>query len=79
MYPNHPADLIAFRRRFGDRVRALRTSRGLTQQALAERAGLDKQAVSLIENAHQSPRLDTVWRLATAMDLTVSELTADDA
>ncbi|MFF8095668.1 helix-turn-helix domain-containing protein [Streptomyces sp. NPDC016675] len=71
------ADLLAYRRRFGDRLRLLRHRAGLTQQALAERAGLDKQAVSVIENAHQVPRLDTLWHLARALDLTVADLVAD--
>ncbi|MCZ9348529.1 helix-turn-helix domain-containing protein [Streptomyces mutabilis] len=74
---DHPADLLAYRRRFGDRLRSLRHDAGLTQQALAEHAGLDKQAVSLIENAHQVPRLDTLWHLARALDLTVAELVDD--
>ncbi|MGW2130473.1 helix-turn-helix domain-containing protein [Streptomyces coelicoflavus] len=72
------ADLLAYRRHFGDRLRHLRHRAGLTQQSLAERAGLDKQAVSLIENAHSLPRLDTLWRLARGLNLTVSELTAED-
>ncbi|MFE1071012.1 helix-turn-helix domain-containing protein [Streptomyces sp. NPDC058783] len=71
-------DLLAYRRHFGDRLRLLRHRAGLTQQALAERAGLDKQAVSLIENSHADPRLGTLWRLARGLDLTVSELTADE-
>ncbi|MFK0069771.1 helix-turn-helix domain-containing protein [Streptomyces sp. NPDC091046] len=75
---DHAADLLAYRRHFGDRLRFLRHRAGLTQQSLAERAGLDKQAVSLIENAHQIPRLDTLWCLARALDLTMSELVADD-
>jgi transcriptional regulator with XRE-family HTH domain len=75
---DHPADLLAFRRHFGDRLRSLRHRAGLTQQALAERADLDKQVVSLIENAHQSPRLDTVKRIAHALGISVAELVGDD-
>ncbi|MFB7461731.1 helix-turn-helix transcriptional regulator [Streptomyces sp. NPDC056188] len=75
---DHSAELLAYRRRVGDRLRATRLRAGLTQQALAERAGLDKQAVSLIENAHQVPRLDTLWRLARAMGEDVADLVRDD-
>ncbi|MGW8762383.1 helix-turn-helix domain-containing protein [Streptomyces sp. NPDC055815] len=77
MCPNLPDDLIAYRRRVGDRLRVTREGAGLTQQQLAERAGLEKQAISVIENAHQSPRLDTLWRIAHAMDTTVAELVSD--
>lgn len=75
---DHPAELLAFRRTVGDRLRSHRQRACLTQQALAERAGLDKQAVSLIENAHQTPRLDTLWRLARALDVAVADLVADE-
>lgn len=74
---DHPAELIAYRRRVGDRLREARHRAGLTQQALAERAGLDKQAVSKIENAHHSPRLDTLWHIALALGVTVGTLTDD--
>nr|WP_237519135.1 helix-turn-helix transcriptional regulator [Streptomyces sp. SID5910] len=60
-------------------MRFLRHRAGLTQQALAERAGLDKQAVSLIENGHQSPRLDTAKRLAAALGISLAELVNDRA
>ncbi|MFD7994562.1 helix-turn-helix domain-containing protein [Streptomyces mexicanus] len=75
---DHPAELIAYRRRVGDRLREQRRAAGLSQQALAERVGLDKQAISKIENAHQSPRLDTLWRLAGALGVTVGTLTDDE-
>ncbi|MFE5912100.1 helix-turn-helix domain-containing protein [Streptomyces wedmorensis] len=77
MCPTLPDDLIAYRRHVGDRLRSTREGAGLTQQQLAERAGLDKQAVSIIENAHSSPKLDTLWRIARAMGTTVAELVND--
>lgn len=75
---DHPADLRAFRRHVSERLREERHRAGLTQQALAERAGLDKQAVSLIENAHATPRLDTVKRLAHALGMSAADLIADE-
>lgn len=75
--PTLPDDLIAYRRHVGDRLRTTREGAGLTQQQLAELAGLEKQAISVIENAHSSPRLDTLWRIARAMDTTVAELVND--
>ncbi|MEU0033156.1 helix-turn-helix transcriptional regulator [Streptomyces sp. NPDC006333] len=74
---NPPAALLAYRRLVGERLRTERARAGLTQQALAERAGLDKQAVSMIENAHSSPRLDTLWHLATAMDVSLGDLVGE--
>ncbi|GAA5056521.1 helix-turn-helix domain-containing protein [Streptomyces similanensis] len=75
---DQPAELLAYRRRVGDRLRRARGRAGLTQQVLAERAGIDKQAISLIENAHSSPRLDTLWRIARALGEPIDVIVCDD-
>lgn len=46
----------------GERLRALRKARGLTQQAAAERAGLARSTVSEAERG-ENPTLQTVIRL----------------
>ncbi|MFE4647767.1 helix-turn-helix domain-containing protein [Streptomyces sp. NPDC056707] len=74
MRPDPPDDRLAYRRHVGDQIRDQRRAARLTQQQLADRAGLDKQAISQIENAHASPRLDTLWSLARAMGVTVADL-----
>ncbi len=57
-----------------NQVRLWRIDRGFTQSELELNAGLSHNAVSRIERGEVSPRLDTVERLAAAMDLTVEEL-----
>lgn len=52
---------------FGRRVRALREERGLSQEALADAAGLHRTHISLIERGQRSVRLETVARLARAL------------
>lgn len=47
----------------------------MTQSELERRAGLAHNAVSRIERNDVSPRLDTVEKLAAAMELSVEELT----
>ncbi|MDK0520404.1 helix-turn-helix transcriptional regulator [Streptomyces sp. ML-6] len=74
MRPHPPSDRAAYRRHVGEQIRAHRLAANLTQQALAESAGLEKQTVSLIENGHQSPRIDTVWRIARALGVSVADL-----
>ncbi|MFF0343973.1 NB-ARC domain-containing protein [Kribbella sp. NPDC004875] len=55
-------------------LRTLRTRAGLTQAALAEKAGLSEQAISVLERGTRSrPRMDTVRSLTKALDLTVPE------
>jgi predicted ATPase/transcriptional regulator with XRE-family HTH domain len=57
---------------FGVSLRRLRLSVGLTQEALAERAGISAKAVGELErDPTRSPRLDTVTLLADALGLDV--------
>lgn len=64
-----PAGLL-----LGQRVRELRTKRRLTQQALAESAGIPQTHVSAIELGLMQPNLGTLLRLALALDCKVSAL-----
>jgi transcriptional regulator with XRE-family HTH domain len=60
--------------RFGDLLKRQRLSAGLTQQQLAERAGLSVKAVSALESgARRTPRRDTVALLAEALCLSPPE------
>jgi predicted ATPase/transcriptional regulator with XRE-family HTH domain len=55
---------------FGVLLRCLRLAAGLTQEALAERAGLSARAISDLErDPTRTPRLDTVTLLADALSL----------
>ena len=59
---------------FGERVRELRLGQGLSQEDLADRAGLHRTAVSFIERAQRSATLETVARLASALGVEPAEL-----
>lgn len=62
---------------FGQALKRRREAAGLTQDALAERAGLSARGISDLERgARHSPRLDTVAMLATALDLDATERAA---
>jgi transcriptional regulator with XRE-family HTH domain len=59
---------------FGELLRRLRTAATLTQEELAERAGLSVRAVSDLERGvHQAPRLETVRMLADALRLEATD------
>jgi transcriptional regulator with XRE-family HTH domain len=59
----------------GDRLARLRGDRGLSQEELAEKAGLSRDLISMLErNVRTSPRLSTVSKLAHALDVEVGEL-----
>ena len=61
----------------GPCLRAARIRRGLTLAELAAAGGLSKGFVSQIENDKTSPSLDTLERLAAALDLSVVDLLRD--
>src|SRR5215207_4988371 len=62
---------------FGDLLRRLRTTASLSQEALAERAGLSVRGISDLErDLRQAPRLETVRLLADALALTVDDRAA---
>lgn len=58
----------------GDRVRAIRSSLGLSVAALAERSGLSKALISQIENDKTSPSLTTLGRLADGLGVPAAYL-----
>jgi transcriptional regulator with XRE-family HTH domain len=62
---------------FGQRVRELRTKRGLSQEQLAARADLHWTYVSSIERGRRDPGLRTVVRIAVALGVTASDLMRD--
>jgi transcriptional regulator with XRE-family HTH domain len=61
---------------FGKRMREIRMKHDLSQQAVAERAGIAQTHVSDIELGFKLPNLLTVVRLAIALECRVSELTS---
>ena len=75
MPPTPRPDHVRERReRFGDVVREHRLAAGLSQEALAERCGVDRKSISRMETGAFSPRLDSVFNVAEALDIPVSEL-----
>jgi transcriptional regulator with XRE-family HTH domain len=62
------------RRRFGGHVRALRLARKFTQEVLAERSELSVDAVRRIERGAFSPSLETLGKLSSGLDLSLSTL-----
>jgi len=49
---------------FGRVLRDLRKSRGLSQEALAYEAEVQRNFVSLIERGQNQPSISTLWKLA---------------
>jgi transcriptional regulator with XRE-family HTH domain len=71
--------LVELNARIARRVRALRQARGWSLAALAERAGLSKTIVAKIETGDGNPSMETLLRLADALDITLGALLETDA
>jgi transcriptional regulator with XRE-family HTH domain len=61
----------------GDKVRRLRDERALTQEELAEKAGITVTALSRIERNSAEPRAKTRRKLADALDVKPRDLLED--
>jgi transcriptional regulator with XRE-family HTH domain len=61
---------------FAANVRRLRVERGLTQERLAEQAGLHMTDVARIETVRRDPGVRVVVKLATGLGVEVAELFA---
>ena len=70
--PNYAQDpvLVAF----GDAVRRARKERGLSQEALAHLAEIDRSYMSSIERGSQNVGLIVAARIARALDRSIAEL-----
>ena len=55
---------------FGEKLRQVRISRGITQEELADRADIARTMVGRYETTEQLPALDTLVRIADALDTT---------
>ena len=55
-------------------LRRLRLANGLSQEALAHRAGLDRTYISALERERYSASVDTLENLARGLDVEPAEL-----
>lgn len=62
----------------GQRIRSLRERKGLSLRALADRCGLSTTAISQIERGDNSPTVSSLHVLATALDVSITDLFQDE-
>jgi transcriptional regulator with XRE-family HTH domain len=61
-----------WRRQFGSRLRELRQEQGMTQEAVAFRAGLSPNYVGDVERGERNLGLENIYRLADALGISPS-------
>lgn len=68
------SDLDIVLARFGKRLRSTRQSKGISQEKLAELAGLHRTYVSSVERGERNISLVNIARLANALSVSLQEL-----
>jgi transcriptional regulator with XRE-family HTH domain len=61
-------------KRFGENLLRVRQARRLSQESLAELAGIGRDQISIIENGRRKPGVETVVRLAGALQVSTESL-----
>ena len=64
------------KRLFGTAIRSKRSELGISQEELADRAGLHRTYVSDVERGARNPSLESIEKLALALELSISGLFA---
>ncbi len=59
---------------FGHNIQTLRKARGLTQEQLAEKSGLHRTYIGMIERAEKNITLRNIEKLAKALDVNLTIL-----
>lgn len=58
----------------GQRIRELRTKKGLSQKELGARMNVSQQMIGQYENSTAFPKIETLKKIATALDVDTIEL-----
>lgn len=66
------------RRVFASRLRQIRQVKGLSQEELADRAGLHRTYVGSVERGERNISIDNIERLAKALEIDIIELLKEE-
>ncbi len=63
--------------KIGDRIKKIRLEKGMTQQELAKRTGINDANIRKYESGRQNPKLETLERIAVALEVEPLKLVYD--
>lgn len=72
------ADLYKYMQKFGEKLRALRTQRGLTTRELGSILDVDQSYITRMENGKRHPNIVMAIKIADIFDVTVDQLVRDE-
>ena len=58
----------------GENIKYIRKSKGLTQRELAEKIGVTDSAITRYEKGDREPNIETLNKIATALEVTINDL-----
>ena len=61
-------------KKVGMNIRVARIKRGISQAGLADMAGLARSTMGIVERGEQSPSLQTITKVANALDMDLHKL-----
>lgn len=64
--------------RLGKRIKQLRVMRDMTQEQLAEASNVSISFLGNVERGSKNPTVETIYKIANALDVTMSELLSFD-
>src|SRR4030081_1350549 len=74
-----PVESLSISMNIGTTIRGYRLQKGMSQGDLEKRTGLLRCYLSRVENGHTVPSLETLQKIARALDLQLSEFFAEEA
>lgn len=65
---------IDYLKKFAQRVRTLREAQDISQEKLAERAGLHRTYIGMVERLERNPSLVCIYKIANGLGVHITEL-----
>jgi transcriptional regulator with XRE-family HTH domain len=78
MMTNEPLEAASISMNIGTTIRGYRLQKGMSQGDIEKRTGLLRCYLSRVENGHTVPSLETLQKIARALDLQLSEFFAEE-
>jgi transcriptional regulator with XRE-family HTH domain len=75
---NEGAEALSIAMNIGNTIRGYRLQKGMSQGDIEKRTGLLRCYLSRVENGHTVPSLDTLQKIARALDLQLAEFFAEE-
>jgi transcriptional regulator with XRE-family HTH domain len=61
-------------KKLGGNMKRIRLEKGMTQGDICRKLGLDRAYISNLENGKKNPTLETIEKIAKALDIQIEEL-----